>query len=351
MRTVDADAHVLETERTFEFMDEADRQYAPTVLVQRGGASKVANDGSSHKEHWLIDSRILSKDKNKDSSTPESSREMSDIAARLKHMDELEIDVQVLYPTVFLRPVTQRRRINRALAKSYNRWLAEIWKQGQGRLRWVVMPPLLSMDEVADELAWAKDNGACGVFLNALECERILSNSYFHPLYQAAEKLDLPLCVHAGINSMTVHDFFADTSFCQFKLSVIGAFHTLVMEGIPAMFPKARWAFIEASSQWVPYVLNDLSVRLRKRGRRLPENPLKAYNMYVTCQVTDDLPMVLPYAGEDNLIIGTDYGHSDTSSEIEALRLLKERGTIPAGAIDKILGANPCRLYGLDGAR
>ena len=348
MRTVDADAHVLETERTFEFMDEADRKFAPTVLIRRDGVSKTANDGSSYSEHWLIDNRILNKNKNKDSATPEASREMSDVDARLKHMDELHIDVQVLYPTVFLRPVTQRKRINRALSMSYNRWLAEIWQRGQGRLRWVAMPPLLSMDEVADELAWAKDNGACGVFLNALECERILSDPYFYPLYEAAEKLDLPLCIHAGINSMTVHDFFTDASFCQFKLSVIGAFHTLVMEGIPLKFPKARWAFVEASAQWIPYVLNDLSVRFRKRGRRLPEQLLKTYNMYVTCQVTDDLPMVLPCAGEDNLIIGTDYGHSDTSSEIEALRLLKDGGTIPSRAVDKILGANPCRLYGFD---
>ena len=34
----------------------------------------------------------------------------------------------------------------------------------------------------------------------------------------------------------------------------------------------------------------------------------------------DDLPYVLPVAGDDNLIIGTDYGHSDSSSEIEALQ-------------------------------
>lgn len=347
LRTIDADAHVLETERTFEFMDPADRRYTPTVLVQRGGQARQANDGTSHNEHWLIDTRILSKDKNKDSVAPEASREMIDVNARLRHMDELEIDVQVLYPTVFLRPVTQKRKVHRALTKSYNRWLAEIWKQGDGRLRWVAMPPLLSMNEVADELAWAKDNGACGVFLNALECERILSDSYFFPMYEAAEKLDLPLCIHAGINSMTVHDFFSEVSFNQFKLNVIGAFHTLVWEGIPAMFPKARWAFIEASAQWIPYVLNDLSVRYRKRGKRMPENLLKTNNMYVACQVTDDLPIVLPYSGEDNLVIGTDYGHSDTSSEIEALRLLKGRSSIPAGVVDKILGDNPSRLYGL----
>ena len=348
MRTIDADAHVIETERTFEFMDAADRKFAPRVLTQRSGENKLANDGSIQTEHWLIDSRVLGKDKIIDSSTPEAAREMSDVGARLKHMDELEIDVQVLYPTFFLRPVTQKKNISTALTKSYNRWLADIWKQGQGRLRWVAMPPLHSMEDVADELSWAKDNGACGVFLNSLECERQLSDPYFYPLYAAAEKLQLPLCVHSGINSMTVHDFYADTSFSQFKLSVIGAFHALVMTAVPPMFPAARWAFVEVSAQWIPYVLNDLKVRFRKRGRRLPENVLKDYNMFVACQVTDDLPMVLPYSGEDNLVIGTDYGHTDTSSEIEALRILKTRGSIPARVVDKILGANPCRLYGLD---
>jgi predicted TIM-barrel fold metal-dependent hydrolase len=57
--------------------------------------------------------------------------------------------------------------------------------------------------------------------------------------------------------------------------------------------------------------------------------------------------MILPYAGEDNLVIGTDYGHSDSSTEIEALRLLKQDGKVPARVIDKILGDNPRALYGL----
>ena len=97
MRTVDADAHVLETERTFELMDEADRKFAPTVLIRRDGASKTANDSSSYSEHWLIDNRILNKNKNKDSATPEASREMSDVDSRLKHMDELDIGLYLRY--------------------------------------------------------------------------------------------------------------------------------------------------------------------------------------------------------------------------------------------------------------
>jgi predicted TIM-barrel fold metal-dependent hydrolase len=67
----------------------------------------------------------------------------------------------------------------------------------------------------------------------------------------------------------------------------------------------------------------------------------------VTCQTDDDLDYILGYAGENNLVIGTDYGHSDNASEIEALRKIRDQGKIPARVIDKILQDNPLALYGL----
>jgi predicted TIM-barrel fold metal-dependent hydrolase len=56
---------------------------------------------------------------------------------------------------------------------------------------------------------------------------------------------------------------------------------------------------------------------------------------------------VLKYAGDDMLVIGTDYGHNDTSSEILALRKLKEDGLVPPQVINKILDGNARSLYGL----
>jgi predicted TIM-barrel fold metal-dependent hydrolase len=113
------------------------------------------------------------------------------------------------------------------------------------------------------------------------------------------------------------------------------------------MFPKTRWGFVEVSSQWLPYVMNDLALRFKRRGKRLSANPLKDNRMYVACQVTDDLGDVIKVSGEDNLVVGTDYGHHDTSTEIEALRLLKKDGKITPAAVDKILGDNARALYGL----
>ena len=52
------------------------------------------------------------------------------------------------------------------------------------------------------------------------------------------------------------------------------------------------------------------------------------------------------YASEDNHVIGTAYGHNDTSYEIEALRHLRDSEAIDPGVIDKILGPNAETLYG-----
>jgi hypothetical protein len=67
----------------------------------------------------------------------------------------------------------------------------------------------------------------------------------------------------------------------------------------------------------------------------------------VACQTNDDLPTVLRYAGPDSLVIGTDYGHADTSAEIEVMRNLRCQGSIEPAVIDKILCDNPRALYGL----
>ena len=47
-------------------------------------------------------------------------------------------------------------------------------------------------------------------------------------------------------------------------------------------------------------------------------------------------------------MIGTDYGHHDPSSELNAIRLLRNDPRIGATVIDKILESNPRKFYGID---
>jgi predicted TIM-barrel fold metal-dependent hydrolase len=349
MGSIDADAHVIECERTFDFLDPQFEKYRPLVVQTTDASRTVASQvGVAQRQFWFMDNRMLPKEGNIGENTPREAREMEDISARLAHMDELEIDVQVLYPTVFLRPWTQQPEFEYALTRCYNRWLADIWKQAPDRLRWVVMPHLLTMESVREELIFGKENGACGVYLHGIEHDAPLYSERFFPIYKMAEELDMPICFHSGNNSFLLEGMYReDSGFAKAKLPLVATFHQLLFKNIPAMFPRLRWAFVEVSAQWVPYALNDLSIRFRRRGAEMSPTIMADNNMYVACQVTDDLDYVVKYAGETQLVVGTDYGHADTSTEIKAMRKLGSEGKVPPSVAAKILEDNARVLYGL----
>ena len=342
MLKIDADAHVLETEKTWEYMEGGDRQYRPQVVGP--------TDGSSNDEYWLVDGTLRLKSRNVGKNTPMASRELRDPTARLKHMDELGVDIQVIFPTIFIIPLTPRPEIELALCRSYNRWMADIWQQAKDRLRWVAVLPLFSMDKVFDEAKFAKANGACGIFLRGSECEKLLSDSYFFPLYDAASRLDLPVCIHSATGSSALFDYYKyeTIGFAKFKLVIVGAFHNLVMDKIPERFPKLKIAFLEVSAQWLPYVLTDLAKRYRLQGRELnPKKLLSESRFYVGCETSDDLPYVIQAAGEDNLVVGTDYGHADSATELAALDGICHDPRLSPTIANKIVSDNARALYGL----
>ena len=342
---VDADAHVIETDATWEFIPDEDQAYAPV------SASGRDLKGQEH-GYWIIDGKARPPGGagNTGSMFPKGARELVDIAGRLKHMDELGVEVHVIYPSL-LSPTTDRPETELAMSRGYNRHLAHAWEQSNNRLRWAAVLPLTSMNEALPELRWARDHGACAVFIRSIEGDRQLIDPYFFPLYEEAEKLDVPICVHASIGSQPLFDILSQGddqgNFLKFKLTVVGAFHQLVMNRTPEKFPKLRWGFIETSSAWIPFVVHDLIRRFRRKDMTIPDHIFRDYRMYVACEADDDLPFILKYSGEDNIVIGTDYSHSDNSTEMEAITHLLERTDVEPRILHKIAEDNPKALYAL----
>ena len=135
MQTIDADAHVIECEKTWDYLEGEDKRYRPVPIAVDMPSGKTQN-------FWIIGGRLIGGRDNVGQDTAKESREMANIDSRLKHMDEIGTSVQVLYPTLFLRPVTDNPRIELALCHSYNRWMADIWSKDKKRLRWAVQLPL-----------------------------------------------------------------------------------------------------------------------------------------------------------------------------------------------------------------
>src|SRR5262245_34799782 len=224
-------------------MLESERAFKPKVVG--------ATNGKEAFDYWLVDGRVIPRN-NVGRDLPVAAREMSDLRLRIAHMDELGIDLQVIYPTFFITPISRRPDIDLAVSRSYNRWMAEIVRKEPSRFRWVLVPPLQNFEHLTAELKFGKENGACGIYMRCLEAERMLSDPYVYRLYEQASALDLPICDHYANGAFTTSDLFADDpGFSKFKLAVIGAFHALVFHGIPQRFPKSRIGIIEVSAQWI----------------------------------------------------------------------------------------------------
>jgi predicted TIM-barrel fold metal-dependent hydrolase len=230
--------------------------------------------------------------------------------------------------------------------------MAEVWKQGQGRLRWSMVPPLLSIPDALAEIRAAKENGAVAVLMRPIEGHRLLVDPYFYPIYEEASRLDMPIAVHIANGNPWLCDLLRSpydpaATFGLFRAPAVVACHALIMSEIPRVFPTLRWAFIEASAQWIPWIVHEARARYQSQGRTFPENVLREYGIYVTCQTDDDLSYVVKYAGDDNIVIGTDYGHFDSSTEVDAITVFRKTSGLPAAVTEKILCANPMALYGL----
>ena len=90
MPTIDSDAHVIESSKTWDYLADNEKHFAPIILHKSG------ENPSPDNTYWLSGDNIQTKDNADTLSMDAKSREMGSVDARLHHMDELEIDLQVL---------------------------------------------------------------------------------------------------------------------------------------------------------------------------------------------------------------------------------------------------------------
>jgi uncharacterized protein len=357
MPVIDADTHVDETEDTWEYMLPSEQDLKPAA-----GSPSNPDPNRPLTRYWLIDGERqprLTRNDERTKTTVEA-RELLDVRVRLRDMDSLGVQTHIIYPTTFLIQPTLKPETDLAIKRSYNRWLGNRCLESGGRLRWICLPPVMDMEATLAELRWAKEHGAVGVLKKGdKEGGKYLADPYFYDLWKEAEALDLAICFHTGSGIFDrIPQREASFAVGRLQWPVLTAFQSLITHGIPQRYPRLRFGFIEAGCGWVPYLLYHLQRRLVRPGEQqrdtanyeVTRNMLTDNNMFVTCLVDEDLPYVTAHAGEDCILVGSDYTHADQSMERDFQIRLKERadaGDISQAGVGKILYDNPKRLYGL----
>jgi predicted TIM-barrel fold metal-dependent hydrolase len=358
LRVIDADTHVDETEQTWEYLASGEEALKPTTAYPRN-----PDPNRPPARYWQVGThrrpRFI---REETSGTKVEARELLDVDVRLRHMDELGIDTQVIYPTLFLSEPAETAEQELAWTRSYNRWLADRCARSHGRLRWVCVPPVRTMERAVAELQFAKDHGACGVLRKGdQEGGKWPADPYFFPLYEEAARLNMPLCFHIGSGAaeFPTPEVFGYGRFQRLSLSPINAVYSLISYEIPQKFPNLRIGAIETGASWVPFIKYDLQRLQERRGDTSTLSGLKFdasgnvfqnNRIYVTCQVDEDLPYIIAQMGDDNLLAGSDYTHNDPSKElgfVTRLRARVDKGEITSETMRKIVFDNPKAFYGL----
>ncbi len=358
---IDADTHVDECEDTWSYIPKSLEHLRPgTMLFTEGQMPSYLPDG--YNRVWFIDGQVFNRQFRSDERTGTSveSRELHDISKRLVDMDELGVDIHVIYPTLFLMEVTRRPELEKVLCESYNRWMADRCADSGGRLRWIAVAPYNSMPDALEEMRRAREAGAVGILRRGVDCgDKSADDPYFMPLYEVAQDLDMPVCFHTGFpyrgNSTIMTYFqkgFPPTPYVQ------NAFFAIVKAKIAQRFPTLKIGFIEAAAGWLPNVL--WSVRAEDNrdfggdaekvlalARASNREMLAEQRLFVTCEVTEDLPFLVNELGDDNLFVASDYGHPDRASVWGAQQYVRDRTDISSSTAQKFVRDNAAAFYGL----
>jgi aminocarboxymuconate-semialdehyde decarboxylase len=366
---IDADTHIAEPEAMWRLMDQKMYHRRPVMVS--------APEDTLYKglnAFWLIDGHIFPKPGGKGGFriiTPTASkresartditigcREITDVQARLTDMDKAGVDIQVIFPTLFLIYVTDDLGLDIALCQAYNRYLGQVYAKSAHRLRWTAVLPLRSVDAAIEQMHEAKQNGAVGLFFHGMVGSLTLNNPHFFPIYAEAQKLGLPICVHTGPGCselLNLFDLDLNGTFANTHLPPIIGFRDLIGSEIPEKFPDLKFGFLEVSASWVPFMYHHFKRSTRPR----PSFPnahwkhasckelFRDYRIYIACEADEDITYLAEYIGEDHLLIGSDYGHNDPAEEKALIAALRSRADVSTELVDKILMQNPKEFYSL----
>ncbi len=294
-----------------------------------------------------------------------------DPASHVQAMDIEGIDVAVLYGTRG-RQVLMHDDLDpdvaAALARAHNTWTHDFCQHDPRRLKFAAQLAFQNVPAAVAEARRAVGQlGAVAVIGNPNPINRRhIHDPEFEPLWEALEELEVPIGFHPTGQS-SLRDDIARRYLDHPNGRVIGvagrnpmelmlAFASLATGGVLERHPRLRCAFLEGTCGWLPWWLWRLDEAWEKFGPgsevqigRLPSEYF-ARQCYVATDADEKvLGQVVEAVGDDNIVVSTDYPHSDglfphAIEEFVALKGVAEKTKA------RILWENCARLYKLDAA-
>jgi predicted TIM-barrel fold metal-dependent hydrolase len=283
-----------------------------------------------------------------------------DPGARIRDLDRLGIEVQLLFPSTLYARWTTDPRFEAALFRCFNRFIARQTRPFSRRLKWAGLVPLRDPRESIAALEEMIKLGASAAVVFGTAHDRMLCDKSFTDFWDEFARCKLPLCVHMAA-SFPPFDSCVETFLGAHALSMAlpaqMAFVALLATGMMDRYPDLRIAFMEFGAEWMFYMVGrldhylerDREIQPQVLDARMPAKFMKEYlrsgRVFICGEMEDPLMKEeIAMLGEDQLLYSSDYPHGEGREN--AAQELLERSDITEGQKQKILYDNPIRLFG-----
>ncbi len=383
LRVVDADSHM--TERHDLFTERAPKGYEDKVphvvringedtwvvagkaFGRAGSGGTIDHDG---KKHPFRDSQAVW-------GIERVHKAAWDPAERLRLLDEIGIDTQVLYPNAIgLGGQNMWNSIGdpvlvRLCVELYNDAMAQI--QAESGNRFIPMPimPAWDIEACVREAQRCAAMGFRGINMTADPQDSgspDLGDPAWDALWDVCSGLNLPVHFHIGA-SQTSLSYFGTTYWPSqddyVKPAIGGASlfqnnsRLLLNSSYSGMFdrfPDLKMVSVESGIGWIPFMLEAMDYELEenapahfKKLKKLPSEYFRD-NWYATFWFENgrgDLQHLIDTVGEDNIMFETDFPHP-TCLHPSPLEIVDAKiGSLRPETQRKVMGDNAAQLYRL----
>lgn len=309
-----------------------------------------------------------------------------DSTARVEAMDQDGVIASLLFPT-FPRfcgqTFLEANDMDLALVcvRAYNDWMIQEWCASQpGRFIPLVIVPLWDVELAAAEVRRTAKMGAKSVTFSENPSKLGLpsihdADRHWDPLWAACAETGLPVSMHIGSSSESVKPSPDAPLIESLSLNVMNGVVTFIewmYSGTLLRFPDLKIALSEAGIGWMPWAIErlrrDLDRQMWARTSNFEGNvitgdmrenhrskfggvpnfdPMEVYrNQVFGCMLADDWGWeLMSYIGTDNVMIETDYPHSDSSWPNSVAVARESTGHLPDAERYKILQGNARKLF------
>lgn len=283
---------------------------------------------------------------------------LGDVAARLKAMDAMGHDVQMIFPSTLYATMTADPGYEAALFSCYNRYMAAQCKQAPKRLKWAGLLPMREAQLGVKGLEELAKLGASAVVVFGTVGEKMHSEQAFRPIWDAIAASKIPVCVHMAMSFPPfdqVSRSIQDSNMIGKAMPAQLAFVALVGHGMMERYADMKVAFLEFGGEWIFYSVGRMTHYMEINKQRMADpsmlpkhtaEEIASSGRFFLAVESSDKMMAHEFAllGDDQLLYSSDFPHGEGRDS--AAREVIARTDISEVQKRKILYDNAVKFFG-----